>query len=372
MIDDKVLGGKLMRNKVVGIIVCMLLISTAISVSGHVSIKQSFKPLSNGATLFVGGSGPNNYSTIQEAVDTAFEGDTIYVYDDSSPYNESVTITKSLSIQGENKYTTILDRGNAYGKGFLIEADNVTITGFTVQNTQSGIYIGGVGQTASYNTITDNIVLNTAVGISAYYGDPSQPEFLDYGYNTISYNTIEDTIFIGIGINEGRNNHIIGNSISHTHGIDGQYGFGMEVSGAYNNISYNHVFDNDRFGIIIGNSYGSTIYRNTIENNERYGLAVGYSSANTITQNNFVNNRRNVIFFQVIKYMTELFPGHYPIRPSNWDNNYWDKARTLPVIVPGVISYSGIIESYIWTFLEFIPINCLRVDWHPAQEPYEI
>ena len=101
-------------------------------------------------------------------------------------------------------------------------------------------------------------------------------------------------IFIGIGINEGRNNYIIGNSISHTYGIDGQYGFGIEVSGAHNNISYNHVFDNDRFGIIIGNAYRSAIYRNTIENNERYGLAVGYSSANTITQNNFI--QRSPIF----------------------------------------------------------------------------
>jgi parallel beta-helix repeat protein len=361
-----------MNKKLIGIFVCMLLISTAISVSGHVSIKRSFKPLSNGATLFVGGSGPNNYSTIQEAVDTAFEGDTIYVYDDSSPYNESVTISKSLIVQGENKYTTILDRGNAFGKGFLIEADSVTITGFTVQNTQSGIYIGGIGQTASYNTITDNIVLNTAVGISAYYGNPSLPEFLDFGYNTISYNTVEDTIFIGISVTKGRNNHIIGNSISITHGIEGQYGFGIEVSGAYNNISYNHVFDNDRFGIALSDSYQSKIYRNTIENNRRYGLVMGLFSSSIITQNNFIDNRRNAIFYQPIKLIYDVFFGNYPVRPSHWDNNFWDQSRTLPVLIPGFISYSMLIESYIWTFFEIMPMNCIRMDWHPAQEPYDI
>jgi len=41
-----------------------------------------------GSTLYVGGSGPNNYTSIQDAINDASDGDTIYVYDDSSPYHE--------------------------------------------------------------------------------------------------------------------------------------------------------------------------------------------------------------------------------------------------------------------------------------------
>jgi parallel beta-helix repeat protein len=328
--------------------------------------------LSNGTILYVGGSGPGNYSSIQEAVDNALDGDTVFVYSESSPYNESVTIAKSLTIQGEDKLTTIIDRSHDNRHAFSIKANNVIVTGFTIQNTGGGIYIGGPGGTASYNTISDNIILNTGVGISIYYGDPSKPEFLDYGFNTISNNVISNTTFMGISITKGRNNTILGNSVSQTHGIDGQYGFGIDATGTYNNISYNHVFDNDVFGIIMGESYKSSIYRNTIENNGRFGLAIGYCSASKITQNNFIDNQKNAKFFQVIKYVLELFPGKYPIRPAIWNNNYWDKPRSLPVLIPGFISLSGLLESYLWTYFKIIPMNCLRVDLNPAQEPFDI
>ena len=359
-------------NKLIGIFVCTLLITTVLSVSGNVIVERTSSPTSFGDTLYVGGSGPGNYSTIQSAINDASDGDTVYVYDDSSPYNESVFISKSLTIQGENKHTTIIDRGHDTGKGFSIEADNVIITGFTVQNTGSGIYIGGPGQTASHNTITENIVLNTGGGISVYYGNPSKSEFLDYGYNTISYNTISNTTFTGIRVTKGCNNAIIGNTVSQTHGIDGQYGFGIDASGAYNNISHNHVFDNDRFGIILHESYQSTVYRNTIENNGRYGLAIADTSSNTITQNNFIDNRKNAIFTQAIKHILDLFPGNYPVRPTIWNNNYWNQPRTLPALIPGFIGYSGILEICIWGFFKIIPMNCLKADWQPAQTPHNI
>ena len=35
---------------------------------------------SSGNWLYVGGSGPGNYSVIQDAVDNASDGDTVYVY----------------------------------------------------------------------------------------------------------------------------------------------------------------------------------------------------------------------------------------------------------------------------------------------------
>jgi len=34
----------------------------------------------NGNTLYVGGSGPNNYTKIQDAIDNASNGDTVFVY----------------------------------------------------------------------------------------------------------------------------------------------------------------------------------------------------------------------------------------------------------------------------------------------------
>ena len=56
-------------------------------------IKTDFQMQTSVATiLYVGGNGPNNYTTIQQAITNATNGDTVFVYDDSSPYFEHIII----------------------------------------------------------------------------------------------------------------------------------------------------------------------------------------------------------------------------------------------------------------------------------------
>ena len=52
-------------KKIIGIFVCMLLIATVLPVSGIVMLEKTFNPTSYENTLYVGGSDPGNYSTIQ-------------------------------------------------------------------------------------------------------------------------------------------------------------------------------------------------------------------------------------------------------------------------------------------------------------------
>ncbi|MBN1861345.1 MAG: hypothetical protein JW840_07795, partial [Candidatus Thermoplasmatota archaeon] len=84
-----------------------------------------------GNTLYVGGSGPGNYSKIQNAINNASEGDIIYVF--QGTYYEVLSVSKQLCIKGEKKESTIID---AQKKGYTINisADGVNITGFTIQN----------------------------------------------------------------------------------------------------------------------------------------------------------------------------------------------------------------------------------------------
>lgn len=49
--------------------------------------------LTPGNKLYVGGTA-NNYTRIQDAINAANDGDTIFVYDDSSPYYENLIINK--------------------------------------------------------------------------------------------------------------------------------------------------------------------------------------------------------------------------------------------------------------------------------------
>ena len=65
-----------------------------------------------GVTIVV----PDDYDTIQAAVDAAAPGDTVYVR--SGTYFEHVVLNKQLTLQGEDLATTIIDGG---GTGDVIE-----------------------------------------------------------------------------------------------------------------------------------------------------------------------------------------------------------------------------------------------------------
>jgi parallel beta-helix repeat protein len=363
-------------KKTIGIlIVFMLLIAGSIGfVTGSTVSEKISQPLIRGQTLYVGGIGPGNYTRVQDAVDNASSGDTVFVYDDSSPYKENITISKSLTIQGENKQTTIIDGSYGSGLSFHIYSDNVTVTRFTIQNTGTAVYIGGVGETASHNIITDNIILNSHSGIVMFYGSTTKPDFSPYGYNIISNNYIKNTTYYGIMLNEGQNNLITRNTITENHGLEEQdySGFGIEVSGAFNNISYNNVSNNNGFGIIIGDTYKTIVYRNNIENNGLYGLGIACGSFDRIIQNNFIGNRRQAVYDQQIKIFFLTHKGHYPILPCIWKENYWNKPRLLPYIIPGSIGYTGLISWSFYAKYDIIPTNFIRFDLHPAQEPYDL
>ena len=90
-------------------------------------------------TLYVGGGGPGNYTSIQAAVNAAFPGDTVFVY--SGNYTENVTVTKTLNLVGEGMETTFLHGAGAYYT-LNVGADWVNVTGLSV--------VGGV---ASCSTI---------------------------------------------------------------------------------------------------------------------------------------------------------------------------------------------------------------------------
>jgi len=73
---------------------------------------EELRGLADGAGIKfedVGGSGPNNYTSIQAAIDNASDGDTIFVY--SGTYEEQVIVNKSLIIKGENNTATLIKGG---------------------------------------------------------------------------------------------------------------------------------------------------------------------------------------------------------------------------------------------------------------------
>jgi len=103
--------------------VIVLFLGMTISSSTGLNLeKQSIKPLSSGNVLYVGGSGTNNYTKIQDAIDNASDGDTVFVYDDSSPYYENLVVDKSIQLIGEDRDTTVIN-GSGSGDVVYVTAD---------------------------------------------------------------------------------------------------------------------------------------------------------------------------------------------------------------------------------------------------------
>ena len=330
-----------MKRKCLAIGIILLFIGTCIIPAIAQDAEKSQSTL-RGNWLYVGGSGPGNYSKIQDAIDNASDGDMVFVYDDSSPYVENVVVDTSISLIGEDKNTTIIN-GTTKGAGVNITADNVTIIGFRIQDCRNG---SGISVSSNNSRITDNILSGNIFGIMTNYGNLSIPLTSSKGHNTIINNIIMHCI-VGILLEGTRDNTITRNRISQTE-------FGIWVDKAVGTtISLNIISENDD-GIDIRTSYNTLIYRNNFSFNEN-GVITFLTSADKILQNNFIGNTVNATTYQsIIKIRLLIIELHLPICRNVWTGNYWDGPRTLPYKIPGVTRYR------------------YQVDWHPAQKPYDI
>jgi parallel beta-helix repeat protein len=210
-----------------------------------------------GNTLYVGGSGPNNYTTIKGAVNSASYGDTIFVYDDSSPYYENfIYITKPINLIGENRDTTVIDGQGQLGSDIIvIDAHDVTVSGFTIKNGGSDFNpfnYGGIHIYGSNNIITDNIITYSHWGIKITKYMTSS------NYNTISNNIIKYNDECGIYVQNSNNNVFSMNTFSDNSRYYG--GLALDKSN-YNNVSDN-VFINE--GISTFSSYNNDFFNNLV------------------------------------------------------------------------------------------------------------
>ena len=107
-----------MKKKLILSVVFLLISVIIIPISAN-NIESTFRQSSNGNILYVGGSGEGNYTKIQDAIDDACDGDTVFVFDDSSPYYGNVVVNKSINLIGEDKNTTVIDGSGVGGVVFV-------------------------------------------------------------------------------------------------------------------------------------------------------------------------------------------------------------------------------------------------------------
>ncbi len=253
--------------------ICTVFIPISVGFNVKDLIIEQSSIISGGKTLYVGGSGPENYTKIQEAIDDAVDSDTVFVYDDNSPYYENIVVDKSISLFGEDKATTVIDGGNIDNVIF-VNANWVNISGFTIQNSHEYKIVAGIKIDSNHNSISDNIITNNNFGILLL-----NSHSVTISRNKIS-NNLADGIFIHLGSNYVLSDNIIINNKNS--GIQFQHS-------NYNNISGNYILNHSYFGIILLYSDNNTISNNSILNCLNCGIDLYSSSYNTIIDNKITN-----------------------------------------------------------------------------------
>lgn len=350
------------------LVIVVLFIRMGITPSTGTMLKKSSIIFFDGNTLYVGGSGPGNYTKIQDAIDNTSYGDTIYVFDDSSPYYEYLLIEKSINLVGENRDTTIINGDNEIEQHIIrIRADGVNLHGFTVQNGRNVIteYYAAIqlGIDTNNNNIFGNLLTNNHDGIIL---------------NTASYNRIYDNIIIGsedrygrgITIKNGKNNEIFNNIISkigsgiyltdspsntiHENKIFNIRWYGiylMEYDSMYNKIYNNEITDAER-GISVAWGRLNFIYLNDIISCRKYGLYLHVSDLTFIFKNNFIENALNAFFTS--KSYSNIWIRNY------WDD--WDRLRSYRIEGEDVNIFDPMGEY----------ITVYQYDRLPARKPFII
>jgi parallel beta-helix repeat protein len=342
-------------------------LSVLFLVSGGTGSIHSQQPVVNttGDTiLYVGGMGPGNYSTIQDALDAASDGDTVFVFE--GIYHENLKIERSIQLIGEHKENTLVD-GRGTGNVIEVKTDNVSITGFTIQNSGKSSRDAGIDVCKLDSYSKGEILYNVSIFGNKICHNISAGIYFRYvHYSTIYNNNISGKSF-GIIIDLSSNNKITGNLVQHG------YYYGIYTQGwgngrisdyiygpmAENNIISGNTVINYREGIMLGgSSLRNVVTGNNIVKNRGNGVITAYCFKNEITKNNIIDNDNNACI-----YAARLIHLHL----NTWDANYWGEPKDEPVPITGRYFLITLIP-----FGDMKEFSFFDYDNNPADEPYDI
>ena len=278
------------------------------------------------------------FSTITEGIIAVAPGKSVMVA--VGNYNEQLVISKEITLQGASQDNTFISGSGLTGNLITIEADNITITGFTIDGSSS-TSIGLYFDSYSFININNNIIQNnSSYGINYSNSSP-----------TIENNNIKNNNYSGIDVGTGgagivRNNSIIFNK------------YGIRTCGdSSSKITRNNISSNN-IGIYCRESATPIISYNTISNNSGYGILIdnilgnlvnpdigggegGSAGKNNITGNYIhgVSNKTTHNIYAKYNWWGDAAGPKYPNNPdgnaallSDWA--YWSKTGGDIIFAP--------------------------------------
>jgi len=269
---------------------------------------------------------PDDYSTIQDAIGNALEGDTIYVK--KGVYIENPVVNKSVSLIGEDRDATVID----VTAGLKVESNNVTLKGFTIYDGWRGITLSG-----NHCSISGNKITNATNGIVLF------------GYE----NSITGNVFESIGLSSAIQLNFANRNFVADNYIDSCVE-GIQIwQGSNNNtVTKNMIINCQDHAIRFQYSNDNIIMLNNITNTG-CGTSIYGSNNNTITNNNYVNNTYQ---FSANEDYYLSFGNNRSVNTIN--QNYWDDYRGADANGDGIGDTPYVIDEN-------------NQDNHPLMRPFE-
>ena len=248
-------------------------------------------------TYTVNASGGGDFTSIQDAIEAAVDGDTIFV--ERGTYQGKVIIDKMINLIGAGKENTTIEAWNYVENILNIKTNYVTITGFTIDDTAD--VDAAIKMTQSdYCRIEDCLIRRSGYGISLESSN----------YNIFINNTFLDN-FQEIKFYESSNNSFINNMCkSNLSFYNNYHQDAIELISSSNNVISNNVYEynvsssssSDIHYFSFENSDGNTISNNTIKSQLNSKLFMYESDSNTIINNVFLGNHTGVIYLSDSNY----------------------------------------------------------------------
>ncbi len=336
---------------------------------------------------------PNEFSSIQLAINNANEGDTIFVM--KGIYQEQMLeINKSIHLLGENMNETIINLNpplvnytliyltmQVHSTAITINADDVKISNFTINMSTDGIEsLGGINANGNRIEISNNkFGRECSIQLKGELTNFSN-NLMIAGMNIIGNNqTIINNLLSGGVDTQGSFSKIIDNVIGHVNLRNASFNLilnnsfprmymefcdsnfianstfenlvlGFEGHGCFNNtVCNNKVTGPENWGILMEKGSYNIFHDNLISNFTQfpngYGVAIGgnelIAENNIFYHNIFINNECHVAANWEIEG-----------KGNAWDNgregNYWDDYTGKDINRDGIGDVPYIVEGYKW------------------------